>query len=106
MKLKKGIKKKGKKRRLTSSLDSAGADRRGLCAEGATGSRNVEGQVGVGGVGGCESLGGGLAVAEKSDGQVFDVSGPLGGQLEELNVVPLHAVYGHWRDMRHTSSAE
>lgn len=27
------------------------------------------------------------------------MSGPLGGQLEELDVVPLDAVYGHWWEM-------
>lgn len=44
------------------------------------------------------TLGKGPAVAEKSDRQVFDVSGPLGGQLEELNIVPLNAIDGHWRE--------
>ena len=48
----------------------------------------------------------GLAVAEKSNGQVFDVSGPLRGQLEELDVVPLHAVYGHWRRQSRYSVTE
>lgn len=64
--------------------------------------RRVEGQVRVRGVGGCWTLGGGLAVAKKSDRKVFDVSRPLGGQLEELNVVPLNAVYGHCRDTDET----
>lgn len=30
------------------------------------------------------------------------MSGPLGGQLEELDVVPLDAVYGHWWEMETT----
>lgn len=70
--------------------------------KGVTGSRNAEGQVGVRGSGERQPLGGGLAVAEKSDRQVFDVSGPLGCQLEELNIVPLHAVNGHWREKTET----
>lgn len=44
------------------------------------------------------ALGGGLAVTEESHGQVLDVGGPLGGQLEELHVVPLHTIDGHWRE--------
>ena len=63
-----------------------------------TGSRRVDGQVRVRGVGWCSPLGGGLAVAVKSDRKVFDVSGPLSGELEELHVVPLHAVYCHCRE--------
>lgn len=46
-------------------------------------------------------LRGGLAVTEQSHGQVLDVGGPLSGQLEELDVVPLHAIDGHWREEKH-----
>lgn len=54
----------------------------------------------VGGSGDGSVLQQGLAVAEQSDGEVLDVSGPLRRQLEELDVVPLHSVYGHWWEQR------
>lgn len=44
------------------------------------------------------TLGGGFAVTKQSNREVLDMRGPLGGQLEELDVVPLHSVYGHCRD--------
>lgn len=68
------------------------------------GLRNIE--VRVSGLGGCEALRRRLGVAEKSDRQVFDVSGPLGGQLKELNVIPLNAIDRHWKDTKHTNSAD
>lgn len=34
-------------------------------------------------------------MSEDPDGEVLDVGGPLRRQLEELDVVPLHAVDGH-----------
>lgn len=37
----------------------------------------------------------GFVVTENPDGKVFDVSRPLGGELEELDVRVLHAVHGH-----------
>lgn len=37
-------------------------------------------------------LEGGLGVSKDADGEVLDVGGPLGCQLEELHVVPLHAI--------------
>ena len=39
-----------------------------------------------------------LGVAEDANRKVLDVSGPLGGQLEKLDVIPLHTVNGHYRD--------
>lgn len=34
------------------------------------------------------------------------MSGPLSGQLEELNVIPLHTVYGHWKQRPNHNSAD
>lgn len=39
---------------------------------------------------------GGLGVAEDANREVLDVSGPLGSQLEKLDIIPLHAVNGHY----------
>lgn len=39
---------------------------------------------------------GGLAATEQSHWKVLDVGGPLGCQLEELDVAPLDPVDGHW----------
>lgn len=39
---------------------------------------------------------GGLAATEQSHWKVLDVGGPLGGQLEELDVTPLDSIDGHW----------
>lgn len=41
-------------------------------------------------------LSGGLAATKQSHGEVLDVGGPLGCQLEELDVAPFDAIYGHW----------
>ena len=45
--------------------------------------------------GGRGPLVGALGVAEDPDGEVLDVGRPLGGELEELDVVPLHSVDQH-----------
>lgn len=39
---------------------------------------------------------GGLAATEEAHGKVLDMSGPLGSQLEELDVTPLNSIDGHW----------
>lgn len=39
---------------------------------------------------------GGLAATEQSHWKVLDMGGPLGCQLEELDVAPLDPVDGHW----------
>lgn len=39
---------------------------------------------------------GGLAATEESHWKVLDMSGPLGCQLEELDVTPLNSIDGHW----------
>lgn len=36
--------------------------------------------------------------AKESDGEVFDVGRPLGGELEKLDVAPLHAIDGDWKE--------
>lgn len=71
-----------------ATLTSSSSNQRSVAACGKQAERGM-----VGG----RALGGGLAVTEESHGQVLDMGGPLGGQLEELHVVPLHAIDGHWR---------
>lgn len=41
---------------------------------------------------------GGLAATEESHWKVLNMSGPLGCQLEELDVTPLNSIDGHWGD--------
>lgn len=41
------------------------------------------------------TLGGGFVVTKQSNREILDMGGPLGSQLEELDVIPLHSVYGH-----------
>ena len=48
------------------------------------------------GLGGSDMSHGGLGVAEDANREVLDVSGPLGSQLEKLDIIPLHAVNGHY----------
>lgn len=45
---------------------------------------------------------GGLAATEQSHWKVLDMGGPLGRQLEELDVTPLDSVDGHWGDRGRT----
>ena len=64
--------------------------------------RGVEAGLGVEGSGGVMTLGRGLAVTKQSDWEVLDMGGPLGSELEELDVVPLDSVYRHCRENTHT----
>lgn len=56
----------------------------------------------LGGSARTEWLGGrgssGLAATEESHWKVLDMSGPLGCQLEELDVTPFNSIDGHWGD--------
>lgn len=43
--------------------------------------------------------------AKESDGKIFDVGRPLGGELEKLDVAPLHSVNGNWKGEEHRVNA-
>lgn len=45
-----------------------------------------------------QMLEGGFGVSKDADGEVLDVGRPLGSQLEELDVIPLHPVDENWGD--------
>lgn len=41
------------------------------------------------------TLGGGFVVTKQSNREILDMGGPLGSQLEELDISPLHTVNRH-----------